>query len=53
MANRQAQTVGAVGQKRERALELPRDWEDEYHRLKSSYEALKEDYNQKENHNKL
>jgi hypothetical protein len=31
----------------------PKDWEDEYHRLKDDYEALKVLYNEKEGHNKL
>ena len=30
-----------------------KDWEDEYYRLKSKFEALKVDYNEKEQHNKL
>ena len=31
----------------------PRDWEDDYHRLKSNYDALKVDFNEKEKQNKL
>lgn len=31
----------------------PKDWEDEYHRLKSRFDELKVDYNDKEQHNKL
>lgn len=39
-----------------RSLEAPpppKDWEDEYHRLKARYDELKVDYNDKEKHNKL
>jgi len=31
----------------------PKDWEDEYHRLKGRFDELKVDYNEKEQHNKL
>jgi hypothetical protein len=34
-------------------IELPKDWEDEYHRLKSKYDQLKIDFNEKEHHNKM
>lgn len=32
---------------------LPKDWEDEYHRLRSRYDELRVELNDKENHNKL
>jgi hypothetical protein len=35
------------------AAEPPKDWEDEYRRLKDQHEQLKIDYNEKENHNKM
>lgn len=38
---------------RKRTAEAPKDWEDDYHRLKDKYEQLKIDYNEKENHNKM
>eukprot|EP01036_Dinobryon_divergens_P027120 gene27120-35840_t len=31
----------------------PKDWEDEYHRLKMRFDELKVDYNDKEQHNKI
>ena len=31
----------------------PKDWEDEYHRLKMRFDELKVDYNDKEQHNKM
>ena len=34
-------------------IELPKDWEDEYHRLKFKYDQLKIDFNEKEHHNKM
>lgn len=33
--------------------DLPKDWEDEFHRLKAKYDELKIDFNEKEQHNKL
>ncbi|KAJ1428031.1 hypothetical protein B484DRAFT_396992, partial [Ochromonadaceae sp. CCMP2298] len=41
------------GVTRRAAPELPKDWEDEYHRLKSKYDDLKVEFNDKEQHNKL
>ena len=32
---------------------LNKDWEDEYYRIKSKFDDLKVDYNEKEQHNKL
>jgi len=33
--------------------ELPKDWEDEYYRLKQQFDALKLEHNQTEEHNKM
>ncbi len=46
-------TVATRGQTRSIAPEQPKDWEDEYHRMKQRYEDLKVEYNEKEQHNKL
>jgi hypothetical protein len=43
----------ARGVTRRAAPELPKDWEDEYHRLKSKFDDLKVEFNDKEQHNKL
>lgn len=35
-----------------RRTEDAKDWEDSFYHLKAEYDALKAEYNQKENHNK-
>lgn len=35
------------------APSLPKDWEDEFHRLKEQHDLLKKEYNQVINDNKL
>jgi hypothetical protein len=44
--------MASRGQKRPIA-DQPKDWEDEFHRLKQRYDELKVEYNEKEQHNKL
>lgn len=45
----------SVSQRAKRGFthELPKDWEDEFHKLKKKYDELKFEFNEKENNNKL
>lgn len=46
-------SIGGNKYRKQQSVELPKDWEDEYHRLKSKFDQLKIDFNEKEEHNKM